>query len=470
MGDGPMAQPTHWDATRLLRTLGPIVFAALLIGCGGGERVYELELVPDGESLSRELIYSASPAVPEDEGEPSETEETGEQEISPEVKRLAAVFEADIPPHADGKYQFRKSFAGAMPDDVGGSGRFARKVTSVGSLYVYSERFRGSYELVNMLESRFEKLETLTDLLAHWVRTAGKESPLRDRLERVVEEDLRRDLKNALLLALMMSEDDSDDDAERFWMHLAQYFSERDYIDLDLILSGRWAGNSDAESLALLRRAIVLKLNLEDEVLLLQTWPALANAEDFEASLDEAVEMTEAYQQYAQQRSDDEKEPLPGSTMVGTLLWEVIGIDFGAWDSLTVYLKCPHEPLLTNGEWLPDEGRLHWNATLSARDSSSADAPPNLCYAVWSEPNSDFQQRHFGQVALEGESLANYCSWRASLHSREGAEWDQFLEGLTPADDLQNALSGFTFSEETVPRSPAAERIEEIYELFKAAF
>lgn len=180
--------------------------------------------------------------------------------------------------------------------------------------------------------------------------------------------------------------------------------------------------------------------------------------------------MTETYQQYSQQMSEeqDENGSPDGSAVLGSLLWEsFISWDFATRDQLTVYLESPHEPLLTNGDWLSDETRLRWQMRLSPRDSSTADVPPNLCYAIWSEPDHDFQQRHFGQITLEGKPLATYCSWRVSLDDREGAEWDRFLENITAADDVATAVSEFAFSGEPETWSPAAQQIKQIQELFE---
>lgn len=455
------------------QTLTLAALIVLLLGCGGG--YYELTLIPEGESLRRELVYTvaanSADTEPANEERLDSEEQPGAQPVPPEVKRLAEVYGTEVQSQEDGQYRFAATFTGAMPDDVGGAGRYSRKATSLGALCVYGERFRGSYELAATLERRFEKIETLTTLLASWVRTAGKESPLRDRLESVVAGELRRDLKDAVVLAMSLSAKQSEAEDEEFMMHLAHFFYERGYIDLDLILNGRWADESDAEMLSQFRRGLVLKLALDNEQPLLQTWPVLADPETANASLNEAVEATEVYQQYAREVSDDqdESETPEGVDLLSLLLWEISGFDLEPRDSLTVHLQCPHEPLLTNGEWLPDENRLRWQASMPMRDSPTAGAPPSFCYATWSEPDREFQQRRFGRVLIEGDALATYCSWRVSLHAREGTEWDHFLESLTPGGDLAGAISGFTFSGEADPSSPAARRIDEIQELLKKA-
>lgn len=446
---------------RIGRALAILLIALPLSGCGGSN--YELTLEPKGESLSRTLVYS--------EGNPAEDTEEPEAappEPSAEVARLAAVFKIEVPQTVDGNYRFAGNFTGATPDDVGGAGQYARKETSLGALCIYVERFRGSYELAEIVERRFEKVEMLTSLLAHWVRTTGKESPLRNRLEQVVREELPRDLKNVVLLAMTLDQAEGEQDEEQFLMHLGQYLAEREYLNLDMVLKGASGGDSEANALYLLQHSILLKLELS-EAELLKTWPALATLETFKASLNEAIETTDAYRQYVERRTEEsEGEEVPeGSQLLGTLLAEMIGLEFAAGDSVNVTLQCPHEPLLSNGEWSAEEGRVTWEMQLSKRGSTSMATPPDLCYAIWSEPDSEFQQQHFGKVLLVGELLATYCTWRVSLEAEEGAEWDRFIEAFAGGENLEEAVSEFKFSGSQESQSPAAQQMESIRGLFK---
>ncbi|WP_164101589.1 hypothetical protein [Candidatus Laterigemmans baculatus] len=438
-----------------------LVLAPLVLASGGcGQSSYELRLVPQGESLSRTLLYHDHRQA-ESEGDAHEP--------SAEATRLAKVYGGEVPKPVDGRFQYEGTFTGSMPDDIGGSGRFERKQTSLGSLCIYTERFRGSYELAQNLEARFAKVETLAQLLSHWVRTAGKESPLRERAERMIEDELQRDLKDVVVLIIATGETDRVQEAQDLWMQLAQFAAERGYIDLDLVLRGYAGGESEAHTLALLRQAVVLKLQLQDESELLRVWPALATPESFEASLDEVVEATDVYTQevrrLTQAAGRDEKPS--GSEVLAGLLMEILAIKLFPGDSLTVYLHCPHEPLSTNGVWMAEDERVRWEMQLPGREPPVPAFPPDLCYAIWSEPDREYQQQHFGQVLFKGEPLAIYCSWRVSLKKEEAAEWDQFLETLSGGENLEAKVLQFQFSAPEKNQSPAARQIESVKARFQ---
>lgn len=254
-------------------------------------------------------------------------------------------------------------------------------------------------------------------------------------------------------------------------MQLGQYGSEQGYLNLDLILQATSGGKSEAEAIRLLRKILMLKLQVEQEQLLLRTWPALASAESFRSSLDQVIEATESYARRAEgmRQKYPEKELPQGSSMLVGLLLEAVGIYFLPTDSVTIYLACPHEPLLDNGEWLEEEKRLRWELHLPERTNTFTNGPPDLCYAVWSEPNTEFQQTLFGRVLLEGERLATYCSWRASLNSKEAAEWERSLESLEGNSDPLAALAAFEFSGPPENLSPAAQEFEPIESIFRDA-
>ena len=58
----------------------------------------------------------------------------------------------------------------------------------------------------------------------------------------------------------------------------------------------------------------------------------------------------------------------------------------------------------------------------------------------------EFQQKHFGQVVLSDENLAQYCLWRENLDEGEGKEWDSFILSLNPGEDFEEQLNNFRFS------------------------
>ena len=37
-----------------------------------------------------------------------------------------------------------------------------------------------------------------------------------------------------------------------------------------------------------------------------------------------------------------------------------------------------------------------------------------MLYAVWSEPNVDYQAQHFGKTVVAGDALRDFCIWYAA--------------------------------------------------------
>ena len=73
---------------------------------------------------------------------------------------------------------------------------------------------------------------------------------------------------------------------------------------------------------------------------------------------------------------------------------------------------------------------------------------PFSCYASWAQADEGFQTNHFGKVAFSGDDLAQYCLWRCSQNAELGGEWDGFLVGLKPGEDLAAKVNAFRFKEE----------------------
>jgi len=125
----------------------------------------------------------------------------------------------------------------------------------------------------------------------------------------------------------------------------------------------------------------------------------------------------------------------------------VIWFQFLGGDVLTVRFRLPQRPLATNGEWV-DEELVHWKARLAPAEEPSNHSLPVQCYALWSEPDTEAQKNHFGRVLLNNEELAKYVLWYSGLTADEAREWDAFIDGLTPNDNLLSHVNEFRFSSE----------------------
>jgi hypothetical protein len=116
--------------------------------------------------------------------------------------------------------------------------------------------------------------------------------------------------------------------------------------------------------------------------------------------------------------------------------------DDTGWYRLKVRLACPVEPHVTNGEWDGELRQVTWSGSIGAES-----APALFSYAVWAEPDAEFQAEHFGRVVLGGEDLGEYVIWRSGLTEDEGRQWDEFVSGLKPGADLEDELEGFGFAD-----------------------
>ena len=137
-------------------------------------------------------------------------------------------------------------------------------------------------------------------------------------------------------------------------------------------------------------------------------------------------------------------KPEPLTMLTDVLLTEIIQLELGTDDRVTVRLVVPAKPFATNGEW--KQGRVLW-LKKAVKGKSGL---PTFAYAYWSEPDEKFQKKHFGKVVLEGQNLGEYVLWRSGLSKQEGIEWDDFLKGLKigKPDEVLEKVTNFRFEGE----------------------
>jgi len=98
-----------------------------------------------------------------------------------------------------------------------------------------------------------------------------------------------------------------------------------------------------------------------------------------------------------------------------------------ASDSVSVKLKLPAGPLISNGQWDKESRGLAWSFGNRGNPLS------HICYAAWASPDAGFQRRHFGRVILAGQELGLYCLWQKGLTAEETRQWDEILQAVRPA-------------------------------------
>ena len=143
--------------------------------------------------------------------------------------------------------------------------------------------------------------------------------------------------------------------------------------------------------------------------------------------------------------------------------WGVIDLDldidlFASGDVVSVSLAARAKPFLTNGSYDENRNRVTWSRTVKPVTDKQL-RPPAFCYAVWAEPDAAVQGRHFGKVVLTGQSLADYCTWRASMAPAEAAEWEALLADLKGGAGLIDKLEAFRFSDKVVRAHHGGDRL-----------
>lgn len=248
--------------------------------------------------------------------------------------------------------------------------------------------------------------------------------------------------------------------AGEYIARVCQYFYDRGYFKIEETprLAIMLNENNNREQLAWLQRFVARKMGVPDG----EAVPALL---DFLAS-DEAMEKSftnyfgrtvwyeTALQDWKREHGSDagSNQPAPDPRSIGSeYFWKLIevgaGLGGGVPDHLTVKLGLPSAPLHSNGLWDGTNAEVVWSSDVES--GTNMNHLPFLCYATWAGMNEAFQTNHFGKVAVSGDDLVQYCLWRCSQDTQRGGEWDAFLAGLKPEDDIRAKVSAFRFAGET---------------------
>ncbi|MFG0287624.1 MAG: hypothetical protein ACF8CQ_05605 [Rhodopirellula sp. JB044] len=341
--------------------------------------------------------------------------------------------------HVEGdKHTFAGTFVGDMPDDVGGAGSYERFESQLGSMSLYSERFRGEDDLQASMQKRNEAVDHLVELLHHWAGNEISDPETRERLLVFIDNDLRDDLKNVAAYCwthAMLSDLDEQQVLQRLVVRVSQYLVERNYIAMQDTPRIFVALNSqDAQRYAeVLHDAMVRKLGLPEG----DTIAILGDSERLQSSLRESLRETSLYREElaryrkAHPQSDEDDDEADEVDPLGLLakyaLEATLPRSGSEWVVVKVNLRCGTEPYVTNGSWDDETRSVRWESTIDD------DNLPMLAYAGWSEPNERLQERCFGATVLSGERLAKYVLWYQGFSAVEREHWDSFLDDLNPA-------------------------------------
>lgn len=498
--------PASADVARRRRAATLVVL--LLVGCSNRENVYEVALKPQGDKIERQLTFSH-----------------GKQGISlserPEIERLAKVFGVSAPDLPAKKVSFLGTFAGRLPQDVGGAGHFVRWDSPLGGVAVYVERFRGNDDIHTALEARRKAVDQVIDFLVGWFETELRDIASWPALRGFLDTTFRADLQNLSLYLCAFNlrpVADSKELTAEIGFRVVQYFVERGYTSyeeapaLDRALEDANRRNDATALLTKARSLLIARAQGAKDDVLAKRLAFLSDPKQCYASWQRYFQTTEYFKQHKleilRKRERARKEQLeqlakpigsgPTGTrhhaadakpeesqieseifgdLLATSFASFIGTPFGGIfggdvNRLEASLAAPREPFWTNGKWHAEKQRVAWSEEIGP--GTRTDGPrgldwPTLCIAAWDEPNEAAQKQIFGQVSLTHTKLLEYCLWYHGLSSTEKREWDALLPTLKKDELSVQRLEAFRFSDEPAGRkshnciaAPAAETLLEL--------
>lgn len=400
-----------------------IVLLLIIAGCE--EYKYCIEMKPCDQGVERKLTCPDN--LPEDKR-----------------AAIAKLYEKKI-----GSNIFWGTFDANLPNDVGGAGFYTTFQTDMGQTTLYSERFGGNDNLNDTLQKVQMIADRSVDFLIGWLEHELGDDPNFARLKAFCNENVRHDVKNLAVYFWLLdnSPKSQNNTSEEMFMRMVHYVIERGYLRPKRMYFYVTDSIADDEQIfRLLRQWIVDKMGYSPEIAT-ERLGFLSDFKHAEESMDRYIRTTDFFTKAWEEKKLQENDPNvePPQIDVGEFIMHDIDFefDFFSWSEKKVEVKlaCTNEPFSTNGEWNQKANQVVWVSKIAGDERL-----PTFFYASWSEPNREYQQEHFGRVVLVDEDLAQYCIWKENLDEGRGKEWDSFVLGLNPGEDLEGRLKAFRFS------------------------
>jgi hypothetical protein len=425
--------------------------AAFICGSGCTRQVYELELTPDGNSIQRTLSVwneTTRPNSPQAKTSPLKASDLAR--IRPFYDRQNDHVETD-------RHTFTGRFQSDMPGDIGGAGSYTFFESPLGSTSLYCERFRGNDDLKQSMQERLDAIDKFIGLLLDWVDHEFANSTVHAGLKQLLDHKIRRDLENLSLYCLTHGlHGDLGDEriGQQLMARLLQYFVERDYFavsDLPRVL--RVLHSEDKHRIAgLLHELLIRKLEIAPDAPAALSFEIFRDPDRLESSLRASIKKSELYAkelvEYKRKEKLVDNEPVtkdlddPLGLLLKYALQATLPHLFSGRTEVRVTLHCDTAPFATNGNWADDLKAVTWKDFIEGRDL------PAMAFAVWSLPNVDAQQIHFGRVILDGEDLASFVLAYQSLNAEETKQFDTFLASLSPGESLATKWESFNLGDD----------------------
>ena len=439
-------------------TVAAALVSMVLVGCD--HNVYQIVIRPQAAGFERQLTVRRQGDKPENLSDLPKSE-------------LAAIEKVYGRGEGDKVRTYKKAFAGATPNDVGGAGTFARYRSSLGAAYAYAERFRGNDNLGEVIQHSLAVTDRIVDLLIGWLAKEVGTCEGFPKLRAFLDKQVRNDLKTVGAYAWLAYNNTranwaaehahSNEPAKEALARAVLYLVERGYVtaaEVPAIKRTMDTLDKRKDKQTIVTSAVVQRIltmaGTDDGELLAQLTAMFARNKKLQASLDAYLRTTKEYKRGVREwqarppvasgeKDRNEKPPEPVKVVSDKLGLERTFFNlrlnlFGTENRVEVVLHLATEPLATNGRYDEKTRTLRWRGQLTERNKPTPHLG-EMCYAVWAEPNEMVQKQCFGKVILTGQRLYEYCVWRESVSPKEADRWTAVLRSIRPGADVKATVT-----------------------------
>ena len=425
-----------------LRLILSITLAAVVVS-GCRQNLYQVDMEASDDGFQRTMQWDVT-----------KHNDSSAAETQSDTTLMSRIYKRQVT--KDKQFKGSGKFIGRTPNDVGGNGWWVCYPSAFGTTWAYIEEFRGQDDAVLQLNQMFSVVDKITNMLSDWLGSEMGKDPNFPKLDAFINKDLRHDLRNVITLfyAYQITKTESDEEKDSALLavqgKIAAYLLKRNYISIKeiplLARASEEAKNDSPEMLLnLFHRVIARRMGIADDKPLPQSLAFLKTQETIVESLTNYMKtLPEVKKTLAEIVKDrDQKQPSEKDfeDAFGKVMEDICKpvrdtfMLFLDYDTVDLTLKTKIAPHTTNGLYDPEINMVTWSNNIELR-SDKYFSPPAVCYAIWAEADKKAQQKHLGQVCLEGEELMQYCLWRAALTPAEAKEWQGLVKNSTSRKNL----------------------------------
>jgi len=346
---------------------------------------------------------------------------------------------------------FRGTFRD-LPGDVrkgddANRGGYTALTSRLGHVGYYRERRPGPINYAERFDQMREVIELVTRIGATMARQQLEGEEGVERLAKFIEGDLRRDLEQLAYLFLRPSLGAGGKEApeDRFAGPAAfalQYLEERGYVKLNDLT--KLLGKDEEAFTEFGLQLIARRMGRPLDDGLRKRLAFLTDEKRLDAAFKQALAAHGVTADEFKKQTEDVLEGI---------------FDIQLFSDRTefriVLVLPPHADVpYTSGKH--EEGKVTW------QDRIDEGVVTDLFYALWAAPDTDWQKKHLGRIAVTGDLLGEYVMWENALGDDARATWQAALDRLDPKGDLEAQLSAIHLTPPEPDAEPSPERGAEI--------